>query len=566
MRRLAYILSRDIIHFLRDIRSFLLIFVSPLLITLIIGTAFITTGPSKVPLVICKEGHSEGIIYDSLLETVSGSNMFLVREVKGGCRKLIGALLQRSEIKGGVLVNESDSGAVIDVYVDNTKPVSIYITSYFETISNQLSRALTQSVVNYMIRRADNITYELSSVENNIEYMLKRIELFKNYLEDIKARLKVTETAIDKLYSRLAIKELEYKLSVVKQNMSSFKNELITCRDSFSKASYTLNETKQIMKAYNISTKELDETLANISTILTKLIIFAESIGSVEEDIEGDIGRLGDEMEEGVSDAKENVEYIYKKIDNVSREIDQINDNLYIILLKINSVKRYIELLKKKGSERIAEYVTFNTVNFFGERRFIDFVYPGILIIIFMLISTFLSSISFIRLRISGILERLKIAPVSPAFFIGEKLLFNYLISLIPLPLVIISSIIFLNIYMPPAMIITTFFACSLSIIIFVLLGLIIASFSKTESTTILASLIFVTPMIFLSGIFIPREAFPDYIKPVSTYMPLSLSIRILERFMFYTLNWYEIFIDIAYTGIYIIIYYVILYAIYSRM
>ncbi|HDD45890.1 MAG TPA: hypothetical protein ENG42_00295, partial [Candidatus Aenigmarchaeota archaeon] len=197
MRRLAYILSRDIIHFLRDIRSFLLIFVSPLLITLIIGTAFITTGPSKVPLVICKEGHSEGIIYDSLLETVSGSNMFLVREVKGGCRKLIGALLQRSEIKGGVLVNESDSGAVIDVYVDNTKPVSIYITSYFETISNQLSKALTQSVVNYMIRRADNITYELSLVENNIEYTLKRIELFKNYLEDIKARLKVTETAID---------------------------------------------------------------------------------------------------------------------------------------------------------------------------------------------------------------------------------------------------------------------------------------------------------------------------------------------------------------------------------
>ena len=89
---------------------------------------------------------------------------------------------------------------------------------------------------------------------------------------------------------------------------------------------------------------------------------------------------------------------------------------------------------------------------------------------------------------------------------------------------------------------------------IFVSIGLIVAAFSRTESTAILATLIIVIPMMFLSGSFYPEEAFSGFIKPVSQYLPVNLAIRLVEGVMYYQLSVKTVVSTMFYLVLYMLI------------
>ena len=94
-----------------------------------------------------------------------------------------------------------------------------------------------------------------------------------------------------------------------------------------------------------------------------------------------------------------------------------------------------------------------------------------------------------------------------------------------------------------------TFLILILCVIIFVSIGMIIASFSSSESTAILAAIIIVIPMMFLSGIFIPTEKLPYEIQSVSSYLPLTLAASIMEGASFYnSIPWQNVLLLLLYT------------------
>jgi ABC-type multidrug transport system permease subunit len=122
-----------------------------------------------------------------------------------------------------------------------------------------------------------------------------------------------------------------------------------------------------------------------------------------------------------------------------------------------------------------------------------------------------------------------------------EKIAANAIISLLPLPFILCISFFMLGIEMSAFTAIMVFIATSLSVVIFSIIGLIIGSFSKTESTAILGSLIIIIPLMFMSGAFYPVEAFPTAIKAFTDVLPINAGIRLVEGFLFYSFDWIEL-------------------------
>jgi ABC-type multidrug transport system permease subunit len=72
------------------------------------------------------------------------------------------------------------------------------------------------------------------------------------------------------------------------------------------------------------------------------------------------------------------------------------------------------------------------------------------------------------------------------------------------------------------------YFAVALISVTFAAIGIAVASFSKSQSTAILASLLLVVPMLFLSGIVLPLEFMDPIMRTLSMLLPLTAANTLL--------------------------------------
>jgi ABC-2 type transport system permease protein len=208
----------------------------------------------------------------------------------------------------------------------------------------------------------------------------------------------------------------------------------------------------------------------------------------------------------------------------------------------------------KEDMPEYSDPVKSKVIGFFGEKSYINFIFPSILIMIVMWMATFLSSINFIRQKNRGILRRIYVSPMSTRTIAMEKITANTIISLIPLPFILFISFFILGIEMSLFNAIFVFLAASLSVIVFAIIGLIIGSFSRTETTAILGSLIIIIPLMFMSGALYPVEAFPATIKMFTEFLPINTGIRLVEGFLFYAFNWVD-FMFLIYTMVFYVLF-----------
>ena len=68
----------------------------------------------------------------------------------------------------------------------------------------------------------------------------------------------------------------------------------------------------------------------------------------------------------------------------------------------------------------------------------------------------------------------------------------------------------------------------------YITLGIFIGAVSRSENTALLTSLVVGLPMMFLSGIFFPFEIMPSIMRTIGAYLPLTLSVSLLERTIIY--------------------------------
>ena len=546
--KLAYLIMKDLTVFFRDIRSFIMLFITPVAIVLLIGTAFLNIDPHNVPIMTCSDGNSE--IYSDVVNLLKNSGVFSISETEGNCQQIISDNIKISAIRAGIYVPDLASSRNIEITLDNTKPVSIYIESYFNLVNKDLNQRLISSRLQYIKDNIDTIDQEIEDTYTDL----------KSYSSDISDSITILNKA------RTDVDLLEY-----------WARNIYNTRTTFTQGLSVVDSVQNDVESLSVSLTSLENSYnSTLDTIQQENY----TLFLVVQDQAADIGSRISEMKDYLKTIQYSLPSIRNVLSNSQQLIDSksiepivtsstyIGSRLEMIVTTLSTVRNNIDVLaddvldikdiyreKITSTEDVYEDpVTSSVTRYFGGKRYIDFVFPTLLIMIIMLMATFLSAISFIRQRSTGLLKRISISPTGMNFFLLEKISVNSIIALLPTPFILLVGIYFLNVDIGILNFFPILGICAITVVIFVLLGLIISSFSKTESTAILLSLIIVTPMMFLTGAFTPSEAFPTAIRYVSTYLPITLASRLIEGTLFYQLpSWFSE-LTTAYMAIYILV------------
>lgn len=158
-----------------------------------------------------------------------------------------------------------------------------------------------------------------------------------------------------------------------------------------------------------------------------------------------------------------------------------------------------------------------------------DFMIPGIVAILLLVVTTNLSSMAVVREKELGTLEQLNVTPLTRTELILGKLLPYGLVGLIDVCLVLAVAILWFHVPMRGSYLLLI----SLTLVYLVTtlgLGLLVSTISQTQQQAMMtATFFFLMPMLLLSGFVFPIENMPAVIQPFTYLIPLRYFLVILR-------------------------------------
>jgi ABC-2 type transport system permease protein len=158
-----------------------------------------------------------------------------------------------------------------------------------------------------------------------------------------------------------------------------------------------------------------------------------------------------------------------------------------------------------------------------------DFMIPGILALLLLVVTTNLSSMAIVRERELGTLEQLNVTPLHRWELIVGKLLPYGLVGMIDVLLVLAVAIGWFQVPLRGS--IGLLLALTVVYLLTTLgLGLFVSTISSTQQQAMMTSMFFfLMPMMYLSGFVFPIENMPAVIQPITYLIPLRYYLVILR-------------------------------------
>ncbi len=158
-----------------------------------------------------------------------------------------------------------------------------------------------------------------------------------------------------------------------------------------------------------------------------------------------------------------------------------------------------------------------------------DFMIPGVLALLLLVMTAVLGSMGIVREKELGTLEQLNVTPLGRWQLIVGKLLPYGLIGAIDVFLVVAVAVFWFEVPLRGSFVLL--FAVSLIYLLSTLgLGLFVSTISNTQQQAMMTAAFFVVvPMIYLSGFVFPIENMPAVIQPLTYLIPLRYYLVIVR-------------------------------------
>ncbi|MDX2130037.1 MAG: ABC transporter permease [Chloroherpetonaceae bacterium] len=158
-----------------------------------------------------------------------------------------------------------------------------------------------------------------------------------------------------------------------------------------------------------------------------------------------------------------------------------------------------------------------------------NFFVPSILALILLLTTVIAASSSIVKERETGTLEGLIVSPITPLqLIIGKLAPFMVTASITMINLLILSAVVF-EVKMRGNELL--FAVLSLVFISMILgIGLFVSTISRTQQQAAFTTAFFILPpMLFLSGYAFPISSMPEWVQPITYFIPLRYFIVIVR-------------------------------------
>ncbi len=158
-----------------------------------------------------------------------------------------------------------------------------------------------------------------------------------------------------------------------------------------------------------------------------------------------------------------------------------------------------------------------------------NFMVPGVLAMVLMIITMMLTSLGIVKEKEIGTLEQLMVTPIKPYQLIIGKLLPFVLIAAVDVALVIVVARFWFGVPLRGSILLLLGLS-GLFVLTTLGLGLFVSTISKTQQQAMMtAQFFFFMPFIFFSGFTFPIENMPKLIQYVTYLIPLRYYIVIIR-------------------------------------
>jgi len=153
--------------------------------------------------------------------------------------------------------------------------------------------------------------------------------------------------------------------------------------------------------------------------------------------------------------------------------------------------------------------------------RYVDFLMPGIVAMAIMQMGLFSVAFAFVQLKSRGILRRLMATPVHPVSFLFSQVFTRLTVSILQTLVLIGTAFIFFDVKIAGNLAAILLLAL-IGGAVFVSMGFAISGWAKSDEVAAPLANVIALPMMFLSGVFFPRDAMPGAIQKITDFLPLT--------------------------------------------
>lgn len=209
-------------------------------------------------------------------------------------------------------------------------------------------------------------------------------------------------------------------------------------------------------------------------------------------------------------------------------------DSAEIIIQGDDSITNIKNAIVKTVNEALSDTMTEEGVSaplkvtsdpiYGADAEFVDFFVPGILAFVVYLLTTILTLITFVGERANGTLERVLASPVTEGEVVtGYAITFGTLGTL-QVALLLSVAILVFNIIVV-GNVLLAFMAVAILAVTCQALGILLSSLAKRPEQAIQFFPFVVLPAFLLSGVFWPIQAIPEWLRPLSYFVPPTYAV-----------------------------------------
>lgn len=174
-----------------------------------------------------------------------------------------------------------------------------------------------------------------------------------------------------------------------------------------------------------------------------------------------------------------------------------------------------------------------------------NFLVPGVLGLILMVMTMMLSSMGIVREKETGTLEQLIVTPIRPGQIVLGKLLPFLAIGIVDV--VLVTGLVALGFRVPLRGSLLLLGGLSLAFMLTTLgLGLFISTISRNQQQAMLTAVFFMVPMILLSNFVFPVETMPRFFRAVTTVVPIKYFFSVVRGIFLKGSGWAELWDEAA--------------------
>ncbi len=159
----------------------------------------------------------------------------------------------------------------------------------------------------------------------------------------------------------------------------------------------------------------------------------------------------------------------------------------------------------------------------------IDFLLPGILAMSIMQLGIFSVAFAFVSMKSTGMLRRIQATPTHPLNFVVAQGATRLLVGLLQVLLLTVLGMWLFGFHLLGSWV-TFLLITILGTLVFLGFGFMVAGWAKDENQAAPIANLISFPMLFLSGVFFSRDAFPSWLKTVTDFFPLTYLADAMRR------------------------------------